>query len=156
MNNATITGNVVDTPKAVKMDNGRMLADFRMGNNEYVNGETVNNGFFDVTVFGAQAEHVLASVQKGMPLVVTGRLDHRTYEFQPEGSTETRKGSRTRLIAQAVGLSLQYNEGSLVRKQKAQPAAVTEQDVLAKALAKAKASGDDAAAQAIATMMIDA
>lgn len=153
MNAITLTGNVVDTPKAVSMDNGKKLADFRMGNNEYVNGETVSNGFFDVTVFGAQAEHVLASVKKGMPLVVTGRLDHRTYEFQPEGTSETRKGSRTRLIASAVGMSLQYNDGSLVSRKKAEPST---DDALAVALRKAQAAGDDAAAEAIAALMIDA
>lgn len=117
MNAVTLTGNVVADPATFTYGENETGAEFRMGNNEYVNGETVPNGFFDVSVFGAQAAHVLASVKKGMPLVVTGRLSHTTYEFKPEGSTEIRKGSRTRLMANAVGLSLQWNDGTLVSRK---------------------------------------
>lgn len=109
MNALSVTGNLVADPKEVAYgDSGQKLADFRIANNELVNGESVSNGFFDVTVFGALAQHVLKSCRKGTPVVVSGRLDHRTFERE-DGT----RGGRTRIMASAVGLSLQFNDGVL-------------------------------------------
>lgn len=107
MNALTITGNLVDSPEKVELADGKILANFRMGNSEYVNGENRDNGFFDVTVFGTQAENVLAQLTKGSRVVVSGRLNHRTYE-RADGS----RGGRTSLIAQAVGISLEFKAKS--------------------------------------------
>lgn len=106
MNGVTLTGNVVETPTKVEYgEDKKVLANFRLGNNELVAGESVSNGFFDVTVFGPQAEHVLKSLSKGERVVVTGRLQHTTFE-RPDGT----KGSRTKLVAAAVGLSLEFDK----------------------------------------------
>jgi single-strand DNA-binding protein len=103
MNAITITGNLTADPEKVELGEGKSLANFRIGNSEYVNGESKDNGFFDVTAFGAQAENVLAQLKKGQRVIVTGRLQHRTYEKQ-DGS----RGGRTGLVAQAVGVSLEF------------------------------------------------
>lgn len=106
MNTVTITGNVVERPTKTKYGEGKkagMLVNFRLGNNELVKGESVTNGFFDVTVFGDQAENVRKSLDKGARVTVTGRLQHRTFE-RPDGS----KGGRTTIIATEVGLSLMF------------------------------------------------
>lgn len=118
MNTTTISGNLVTDPESKPYGDGSFLTDFRMANNEFVNGESVTNGFFDVTVFGAQAAHVLASVKKGTEVVATGRLDHRTYD-RPDGS----KGGRTRLIASVIGLSLQYRPAAHAPKAERAPQA---------------------------------
>lgn len=111
MNTASFTGNVVADPEAVAYGEGRTLANFRFANNELVNGEQVHNGFFDVTVFGKQAENVLASVKKGDRLILTGRMQHSTYERQ-DGS----KGGRTKLVAVAVGHSMEFEPVTPTRK----------------------------------------
>ena len=114
MNALTITGNLVDEPaKVVYGDDNNMLANFRIGNNELVKGESVFNGFFDVTVFGPQAKNVIKSLNKGDRVVVSGRLQHSTYE-RDDGS----KGGRTKLIAQVVGASLEFQRVRGPKKEK--------------------------------------
>lgn len=111
MNAITLTGNVVEDPTKVAYGNDdKVLANFRLGNNELVSGESVSNGFFDVTVFGPQALNVLETLKKGERVVVTGRLQHTTFE-RPDGG----KGSRTKLVAAAVALSLEF--GAAKRKK---------------------------------------
>ena len=103
MNAITLTGNLVADPEKVELSNDTVLVNFRIGNSEYVNGESKDNGFFDVTVFGPQAEMVLDKLSKGDRVIVTGRLQHRTYE-KADGS----RGGRTSLVATAVGQSLEF------------------------------------------------
>jgi single-strand DNA-binding protein len=113
MNAITITGNLVAKPTSVKTKSGKALVNFRLGNNELVKGESVSNGFFDVVVFGPQAENCLASLRKGERVSVTGRLQHSTYE-RPDGS----KGGRTQLMAAAVALSLEFAPAKRPKKKK--------------------------------------
>lgn len=103
MNALTLTGNLVADPEKVDLPDGRILANFRIGNSEWYNGESRDNGFFDVTVFGAQAQNVLDQLSKGTRVIVSGRLQHSTYE-KADGT----RGGRTKLMANAVGLSLEF------------------------------------------------
>lgn len=103
MNAITLTGNLVADPEKVDLQGENFLVNFRIGNSEYVNGESKDNGFFDVTAFGTQATQVLANLHKGTRIIVTGRLQHRTYE-RADGS----RGGRTSLVAQAIGVSLEF------------------------------------------------
>ena len=103
MNALTLTGNLTADPEKVTLADDRILANFRIGNSEYVNGESRDNGFFDVTVFGPQAENVLNVLSKGDRIIVTGRIQHRTYE-KSDGS----RGGRTSLVATAIGQSLEF------------------------------------------------
>jgi len=110
MNAITLTGNIVADPEVVKYGDDRKLVNFRLANNEMVNGESVSNGFYDVTVFGPSGEHVVNSLKKGERIVVTGRMQHSTYERE-DGT----RGGRTKLIAQEIGMSLLF-EGAKRRK----------------------------------------
>lgn len=103
MNALTLTGNLVADPEKVELPDGRTLANFRIGNSEWYNGESRDNGFFDVTAFGDQAENVLSNLTKGSRIIVTGRLQHTTYE-KADGS----RGGRTKLVANAIGMSLEF------------------------------------------------
>jgi single-strand DNA-binding protein len=109
MNALTLTGNLVADPEKVEYagSDDRTIANFRIGNSEWYNGESRDNGFFDVVAFGDQAENVLAHLAKGSRVIVTGRLQHSTYERQ-DGS----KGGRTKLVAQAIGQSLEFKPKS--------------------------------------------
>jgi single-strand DNA-binding protein len=103
MNAITITGNLVADPEKANNQGETVIANFRIGNSEYVNGESKDNGFFDVTAFNAQAVNVLEQLKKGSRVVVTGRLQHRTFD-RPDGS----RGGRTSLAATAIGISLEF------------------------------------------------
>ena len=103
MNALTLTGNLVADPEKVDLANDKFLVNFRIGNSEYVNGESKDNGFFDVTAFGQQAAQVLDKLKKGNRVIVTGRLQHRTFE-----TADGKRGGRTSVVANAVGLSLEF------------------------------------------------
>ncbi len=105
MNAVTLTGNLVADPEKVEgRDQGAtVIVNFRIGNSEYVNGESKDNGFFDITAFGQQGEQVLANLKKGARVVVTGRLQHRTFETQ-----DGKRGGRTSIVANAVAQSLEF------------------------------------------------
>jgi single-strand DNA-binding protein len=118
MNALTITGNLGDDPELRFGANGRPFASLRVANNEYVNGETIENGWFDVTVFGPQAERVAESLKKGDRVLVSGRLNESKFETQ-YGTT----GSRVRITALAVAASLEFSDVSINRTPRAAAAA---------------------------------
>ena len=90
MNALVITGNLTADPEKVNYGEGdSLLVNFRIGNNEYVNGKSVSNGFFDVTVFGEQAKYVLKSFTKGERVIVSGRIQHTTYDKDDGTPTPT-------------------------------------------------------------------
>lgn len=131
MNSVMLSGNLVDSPVKVKYGKGdSFLVNFRMGNNEMVKGESVSNGFFDVTVFGQQALNIL-HLKKGERVVVTGRLQHSTYE-----TADGRKGGRTKIIASEVGVS-----GLFEAAYRGEPQASTEPSGGKKAKAKKSKKG---------------
>ncbi len=109
MNAITITGNLVADPEAGTNTGDTKIANFRIGNSEYAgpDRDPYDNGFHDVTVFGDQAGNVLDKLSKGQRVVVSGRLQHRTFERE-DGS----KGARITLVAQAVGISLEFKDKS--------------------------------------------
>jgi single-strand DNA-binding protein len=82
----TIVGNVVDSPKLRRTKNGHLVASFRVASTprrfdrerqSWVDGTTL---FVSVTAWRALGENVAASLQKGQPVVVTGRYCQREYE----------------------------------------------------------------------------
>lgn len=107
MNHVTLTGNLVEDPVrreyTNRNDDRRSYTTLRIGNNERVGERDFFNGFFDVTVYGQQAKHVLESYKKGERIVVTGRLNQYTYDRE-DGS----KGSATRIVAAAVARSTEF------------------------------------------------
>lgn len=108
MNAITLTGNVVSVNELVD-NGGKTLVEFRMANNERVGQENVLNGYFDVVVFGPQAVRVAEILHKGERVVVTGRINHRTYKVEDAQTGESRTGSRTNIVAMAVALSLEFD-----------------------------------------------
>ena len=109
MNSVTITGNLVADPEKGQNTGDTLIANFRIGNSEYAgpDKEPFDNGFHDVTVFNDQARNVLDKLSKGQRVIVSGRLQQRTFERE-DGS----KGARISLVAQAVGISLEFKDKS--------------------------------------------
>ncbi|MEO3929264.1 single-stranded DNA-binding protein [Micromonosporaceae bacterium B7E4] len=77
---------------------------------EWVDGDVC---FLDGTVFKQEAEHVAESLQRGLEVVVTGRLKTRKYETR-EG--ETRYAME--LLIDAIGPTLRYATASVQKVQR--------------------------------------
>lgn len=82
----TVVGNVVADPELRFTPSGAPVANFRIAStprtfdrttNEWKDGDTL---FLSVSVWRQQAEHVAESVQRGMRVIITGRLTQRQYE----------------------------------------------------------------------------
>jgi len=112
----TIVGNLVDDPELRFTPSGAAVANFRIAStprtfdkqaNEWKDGEAL---FLTCSVWRQAAENVAESLQKGMRVVVQGRLKSRQYE--------TREGERRTVFeidADEVGPSLKYATAKVTR-----------------------------------------
>lgn len=89
----TLVGNLVDDPELRFTPSGAAVAKFRMAStprtfdkqsNEWKDGETL---FLTCNVWRDPAEHVAESLQRGMRVIVQGRLRQRSYEKDGEKRT---------------------------------------------------------------------
>jgi len=107
--NITLVGNLVDDPELRFTPSGAAVANFRIAstprtfdrqNNEWKDGEAL---FLTCNVWRQAAENAAESLQRGMRVVVTGRLRSRSYE--------NREGERRTVFeveVDEVGPSLRY------------------------------------------------
>jgi single-strand DNA-binding protein len=116
--NVTIVGNVTRDPELRYSNAGLSVA--RMGvavnfvrQNRQTGQSEEETSFFDVVAFGQMAENVGASVNKGTRVVVTGRLQQRTYETQ-----QGEKRSSVEIIADEIGPSLRWAKAEVQRNER--------------------------------------
>jgi len=90
----TLVGNLVDDPELRFTPSGAAVANFRLAStprtfdrqaNEWRDGDTL---FLTANVWRQAAENVAESLQRGMRVIVTGRLKSRSYETR-EGERRT-------------------------------------------------------------------
>ncbi|WP_122819133.1 single-stranded DNA-binding protein [Nocardioides pantholopis] len=90
----TVIGNLVDDPELRFTPSGAAVANFRIAStprtfdrqsNEWKDGDTL---FLSCSVWRQAAENVAESLQRGMRVIVQGRLKSRTYETR-EGEKRT-------------------------------------------------------------------
>src|ERR1039457_5877086 len=90
----TIAGNLVDDPELRYTPTGQAVANFRVAStprfldkatNEWKDGDSL---FLTCNVWRQGAENVAESLQRGMRVIVTGRLKQRSYETR-EGEKRT-------------------------------------------------------------------
>src|SRR5271163_4342539 len=90
----TIIGNMVNDPELRYTPTGQAVASFRVAStprfmdrntNEWKDGESL---FLSCNVWRQAAENVAESLQRGMRVIVTGRLKQRNYETK-EGEKRT-------------------------------------------------------------------
>lgn len=90
----TLVGNLVDDPELRFTPSGAAVANFRVASTpkvfdkqagEFKDGESL---FLACTVWRAYAENVAESLQRGMRVIVQGRLKQRSYETK-EGEKRT-------------------------------------------------------------------
>ncbi|MDN5893083.1 MAG: single-stranded DNA-binding protein [Nocardioides sp.] len=112
----TVVGNLVDDPELRFTPSGAAVANFRIAStprnfdkqtNEWKDGEAL---FLSCAVWRQAAENVAESLQKGMRVVVQGRLKARTFE--------TREGEKRTVFeidVDEVGPSLKYATAKVTR-----------------------------------------
>ena len=110
---ATLVGNVTKEPEIRYTSGGRATVSFGLAvNRRYqVNNEwQEQTSYFNVVAWGTLAENVAASVSKGTRVVVTGRLEQRSYETK-----EGEKRNVVELVADEIGPSLRWARADIER-----------------------------------------
>jgi len=116
-NTVTIVGNLTRDPEMRFTPSGQAVATFGVAvnrrwqnrNNEWEEATS----FFDVTCWAQMAENVAESLQKGARVVVTGRLDQRSWETQ-EGD----KRSKVEIVADEVAPSLRWATAAVTKNER--------------------------------------
>jgi single-strand DNA-binding protein len=115
----TVVGNLVDDPELRFTPSGAAVAHFRIAStprtfdkqsNEWKDGDAL---FLSCAVWRQAAENVAESLQKGMRVVVQGRLKQRSYETR-----EGEKRTVVELDVEEVGPSLKYATAKVARVQR--------------------------------------
>lgn len=132
-NVVTLVGNTTRDSELRFLPNGSAVVEFGLAVNNRkkdASGNYVDDPkFFDVKAWGSLAENVAESITRGMRVVVTGRLDFRSWET-PEGD----KRSKVEVIADEVGPSLRWATATVAKTERrgpgsgAAPTPVYEQD----------------------------
>lgn len=107
----TLVGNVTRDPEIRYTTGGRGVASFGLAvNRRYQsNGEwQEQTSFFDIVAWGTLGENVAASVLKGTRVIVTGRLEQRSWDTQ-EGD----RRSKVEVIADEIGPSLRWAQAQV-------------------------------------------
>jgi single-strand DNA-binding protein len=112
----TVVGNLTDDPELRFTPSGAAVANFRIAStprnlnrqtNEWEDGEAL---FLSCSVWRQAAENVAESLQKGMRVVVQGRLKSRSYETR-----EGEKRTVMELDVEEIGPSLKYATAKVTR-----------------------------------------
>lgn len=116
-NHVTLIGNLVDDPELRFTPSGVAMAKIRFAvNRRYQrNGEwQEETSFFGGTLWRDAAENAAESLTKGMRVIVTGRLEQRSWETQ-EGD----KRSIVEVAVDEIGPSLRWATASVTRSPRA-------------------------------------
>lgn len=117
-NNITIVGNATRDPELRFTASGQAVASFgvavnRRWQNRQTNEWDEATSFFDVTCWAQMAENVAESVQKGTRVVVSGRLDQRSWE-----TDNNEKRSKVEIVADEIAPSLRYATAEVTKNER--------------------------------------
>ena len=105
-NSVTLVGNITRDPELRYTQGGRATASFGLAvsrryqvNNEWQE----QTSFFNVVAWAQLAENAAASLAKGSRVIVTGRLEQRSYETQ-----QGEKRNVFEIVADELGPSLRW------------------------------------------------
>lgn len=123
MNRITINGNLVDNVKVMTNNDGKLYAfgKIRVYNDKAKDGSQRPSMFFDLVVFGRDAEILRDNTSKGSPILVSGRLEEETTISQTNGQTYVNK----RIVCDSVNLlvkpAVQQTQAQVVQPQTQYP-----------------------------------
>ena len=114
----TIVGNLTRDPEIRYTSGGAAKASFgvavsRRWQNRQSQEWEEQTSFFNVVSWGDLAENVASSLSKGMRVVVTGRLEQRSWETE-----NGEKRSVVEIVADDVGPSLRWATAQITRNER--------------------------------------
>jgi single-strand DNA-binding protein len=114
-NSITVVGNITRDPELKFLNSGQATVRFGIAvNRRWQNRQTQEweerVSYFDVTAYGSLAENVANSLPKGTRVLVTGRLEQRSWET-PEGD----KRSIIEINADEIAASLRYATAAVTK-----------------------------------------
>ena len=117
-NTITIVGNMTDDPELRFTPSGRPVANFtvavnRRWKNQEGSWEDKLDGFFRCSAWADMAENIAESLHKGDRVVVTGRLQQRSWETEDGG-----KRSTIEVQVDEVGPSLKWATAQIQKSQR--------------------------------------
>jgi len=117
-NTITLVGNITRDPELRFTNNGQANASFGLAVNRRWQNRATQEweeqvSFFDVVCWREMAENAAESLARGMRVIVTGRLEQRSWETQ-EGD----KRSKIEVIADEVAPSLRWATAQVTRNER--------------------------------------
>lgn len=117
-NTVTLVGNITDDPELRFTPSGRPVANFTVAvNKRWKNNdgqwEDKLDGFFRCNVWADQAENAAESLHKGTRVLVTGRLQQRSWE-----DNDGNKRSAFEIQVDEVGPSLRWSTAQVQKSQR--------------------------------------
>src|SRR5271168_2808837 len=122
-NTVTVIGNVTRDPELRFTPSGQATASFGLAvNRRWQNRQTQEweeqVSFFDVVCWREMAENVAESLSRGARVLVTGRLDQRSWE-----TADGDKRSKIEITADEIGPSLRWATAQVVKNERRGPGA---------------------------------
>jgi single-strand DNA-binding protein len=122
-NTITVVGNVTRDPELKFLNSGQAalrlgIAVTRKWTNRQTNEPQEQTSYFDIQAYGSLAENVANSVQKGSRVIVTGRMEQRSYE-----TSDGDKRSAFEIVADEIAPSLRWATAQITRTPRADGAA---------------------------------
>ena len=120
-NHVSIVGNLTRDPELRFTPSGQATATFGVAVNRRWQNRQTNEweevtSFFDVVCWAQLAENAAQSLTKGTRVLVSGRLDQRSWE-----TPEHERRSKIEITADEVAPSLRYATASITRNERRTP-----------------------------------
>ncbi len=120
-NHVSIVGNLTRDPELRFTPSGQATANFgvavnRRWQNRQSNEWEEATSFFDVVCWGQLAENAAQSLTKGTRILVSGRLDQRSWETQ-----EHERRSKIEITADEVAPSLRWATANITKNERRAP-----------------------------------
>lgn len=117
-NTVELIGNITRDPELRFTPSGAAVATFGLAVNRRWRNQQTNEweeavSFFDVVCWREMAENVSESLTKGTRVIVTGRLDQRSWE-----TDNGEKRSKVEVVADEVGPSLRWATAAITRNER--------------------------------------
>ena len=114
-NNVDLVGNLTRDPELRYTPGGTAVASFGLAVNRRVQNRQTNEwedrpSYFDVVCYGSLGENAAESLGKGSRVLVTGRLEQRSWE-----TGEGERRSKVEVVADEVGPSLRWATVDITR-----------------------------------------
>jgi len=118
MNSVSVVGNATRDPELRFTPSGQAIATFGIAVNRSWRNKQSNEweeavSFFDVTCWAQMAENVAESVTKGTRVLVSGRLEQRSWE-----TNDGEKRSKVEIVADEIGPSLRFATAGVTKNER--------------------------------------